>query len=174
MKNFFTIVIITSLIFFSICDEIFIKELELIQTLSKNIKNEQVEPKQRKMTINSDLLITGSLTANTITCESSKINGTAQISKLLKASEIKTDKLTTNTIITERIVSPTGILTLSGDLVINNDVSADSIEMKGTSLILDNVRQWGLVHHDDFETEDSLDGWSDKRLSRCKEGGSSD
>jgi hypothetical protein len=142
--------------------------------LTKTTKEQPTETsKQRKMTINSDLLVTGTLTANTITCESSKITGSAEISKLLKANEINTQKLTTNTIITERIVSPTGILTLVGDLIINNDVSADSIEMKGSSLIVDNVRQWGLVHHDDFETEESLDGWSEKRLSRCKEGGNS-
>jgi hypothetical protein len=176
MKNMLTILLILNLFLFLNCDELQNKQLELIQELSRLTDNKSTDPisepeKLRKMTINSDFHITGSLTANYISCESSTISGNLNVSKVIKSKEINAEKLTTNTLITEKIVSPTGVLTLSGDLVINNDVLADNIAVRGSSLILDNVRQWGLVHHDDFETDTSLDGWSDKRVSRCKEGG---
>ena len=32
---------------------------------------------------------------------------------------------------------------------------------------MQSVKQWELKHHDDFENEKSLDGWSDKRTSHC-------
>jgi len=53
-------------------------------------------------------------------------------------------------------------------VIINNDIMADTVSVRGSSFILEGVKQWGLVHHDDFESEASLEGWSDKRTSRCK------
>jgi hypothetical protein len=139
----------------------------------KKDKNDSDDEKTkiRKMTINADLNVLGGITCTKLTADSADISGSVHIAESLKAHDIKTDKLTTQILVTEKIVSPTGVLTLAGDLVINSDVAADGISMRGSSLVLEGVKQWGLFHHDDFETEESLDGWSMKRVSRCKEGG---
>jgi len=42
------------------------------------------------------------------------------------------------------------------------------VALKGTSFIVEGIKQWELKHHDDFENEDSLLGWSDQRTSRCE------
>jgi hypothetical protein len=133
--------------------------------------NDEIKTKTRKMTINADLHVIGGVTCNKITAEAADISGNINIAQSLKANDIVTNKLTTETLVTEKIVSPTGVLTLAGDLVINSDVLADGITMRGSSFQLEGVKQWGLVEHDDFETEKSFEGWSDKRASRCKEGG---
>lgn len=125
----------------------------------------------KKMSINSDLHVLGVLKAARITAETCKITGNTHIGRVLKANAISTEKLIVQTLVTERIISPTGVITIQGDLIINNDVMADSVSMRASSFIVENVKQWGLTHHDDFESEKSLDGWSDKRTSRCKEGG---
>lgn len=52
-------------------------------------------------------------------------------------------------------------------MVINNNSQAERVNLQGTSFIVEGVKQWELKHHDDFESEDSLHGWSDKRTSRC-------
>jgi cytoskeletal protein CcmA (bactofilin family) len=129
--------------------------------------NKSSTKKEKELKINSNLLITGTVRSSEIITESATITGNCNIAKDLNAKEIKADKLTTKTVITESIHSPTGILVIEGDLVINNDIASDSIALRGQSFMLDNVKQWGLVHHDDFETEKSLEGWSDKRTSKC-------
>ncbi len=123
--------------------------------------------KNKEIKINSDFTVTGGITTNKIYAEFAKILGEAQIARQLKANVITTTKLNTQSIVTERIFSKTGVVTIEADLIINNDIMAETVSMRGTSFILEGVRQWGLVHHDDFESESSLNGWSDKRTSRC-------
>lgn len=133
--------------------------------------NQSVKPKQKTMTINSDLTVTNSITTDSLTCKSANITGQLDLQNKLTANLIQSDSINTKVIFVEQIQSPTGTLTINGNLIINNDITTETINMKGTSFILDGVTQWALVHHDDFETEKSLDGWSDKRTSRCREGG---
>jgi hypothetical protein len=140
-------------------------------TIKSKDSGMDAEKTTRKMTINADLQVIGGVTCNKVTADSAEISGNVNIARTLKANDIITDKLTTQTLVTEKIVSPTGVLTLAGDLVINSDVLADGITMRGSSLLLEGVKQFALVDHTDFESEASLDGWSIMRLSRCKEGG---
>ena len=52
-------------------------------------------------------------------------------------------------------------------IIKNNSHEADTVSLKGTSFISEGVKQWELKHHDDFESDNSLYGWSDKRTSNC-------
>jgi len=134
---------------------------------NENSADESQNPK-KGMKINSDFTITGGITANKFYAENAKLTGNTHIGQTLQANIINTDKLTAQTIVTDKIFSSTGVLTIEADVIINNDVMADTVSMRGSSFVLEGVKQWGLVHHDDFESEKSLDGWSDKRTSRCK------
>jgi hypothetical protein len=160
-----------------------IEEIQFIQTeieqvakrkAESQVKAEQSKEKQtpkKQMKINSDFTVTGGITANKFYAESAKISGSTEIGHILKASTIQTNKITSQSVVTDKIISNTGVLTIEADLIINNDVMADTVSMRGTSFVLEGVKQWGLVHHDDFESEKSLEGWSDKRTSRCQNGG---
>ncbi len=122
------------------------------------------------MRINSNFAVTGEITGNKFYAEDAVLTGLTKIGTKLQSETITAKKVSAESIIIDKLLSKTGVLTIEADLVINNDISADSVNMRGTSFVLEGVRQWGLVHHDDFESEKSLDGWSDKRLSRCKNG----
>jgi hypothetical protein len=125
---------------------------------------------KKELKINSDFTVAGSVTATKFNSDFAKVSGNAQIENTLKSNIINTEKITSQSLITERIISTTGVLTIEADLIINNDVMAETVNMRGTSFVLEGVRQWGLVHHDDFESEKSLKDWSDQRTSRCKNG----
>jgi len=160
-----------------------IEEIQFIQTEIEQVANRKSESQakaeetkdkekpKKQMKINSDFIVTGGITANKFYAESAKISGTTEIGHVLKASSIQTNKITSKSVVTDKIISNTGVLTIEADLIINNDVMADTVSMRGTSFVLEGVKQWGLVHHDDFESEKSLQGWSDKRTSKCQHGG---
>jgi hypothetical protein len=159
-----------------------IEEIKFVQTEIEGIAKRKAENKstvaekkdekpKKEMKVNSDFTVTGGITANKFYAESAKISGVTEIGHVLKANTINTEKITSQSLITDKIFSNTGVLTIEADLIINNDVMADTVSMRGTSFVLEGVKQWGLVHHDDFESEKSLEGWSDKRTSRCQQGG---
>ena len=122
------------------------------------------------MKINSNLYVTGTITSSNIYAEDVKISGNLQVSKILKSKKISAEKIETNNISTEYITSPTGIITIQGDLILNNDISGDSLNIRATSFIVQDVKQWSLHKHDDFESEKSLENWSDKRTNKCNNG----
>ncbi len=122
------------------------------------------------MRINSNLVVTGNIVSSDISSGNADITGNLEVSKLLKTNKLITETLNTKILSVESISSPTGVITIQGDLVLNNDISADTLNVKSTSFIVQDVKQWSLREHDDFESNNSLDGWSDKRTNKCKNG----
>ena len=53
-------------------------------------------------------------------------------------------------------------------MIINNDIFSDS-SVSAKSFIVAGVKQWSLIHHEDFDA--TVSGWSDNRVSRCREHG---
>jgi len=123
---------------------------------------------KKEMKINSNLFVTGNVTSGDLTANDVTISGILQVQNLIKTKKISSNSMETKTLITEVIKSPTGVVTIQGDLILNNDVDTDTLNVKATSFIVQDVKQWTLKSHDDFESEASLDGWSDKRTNRCK------
>jgi hypothetical protein len=149
------------------------KEIEKQVAKRKSSSDEQesstVDDKHAKhMRINSNFKVTGGITANRFFAETAELTGNTRIGHKLQSNTINTDKLVAQTIVVEKLLSSTGVITIEADVIINNDIMANTISMRGASFVLEGVKQWGLTHHDDFETEKSLEGWSDKRVSRCK------
>jgi len=122
----------------------------------------------KEMKINSNLFVTGNITSADLIANDVTISGVLDVRNLIKTKQLKSNSMETNTLTTEFIKSPTGVLTIQGDLVLNNEVDTDSLNVKATSFIVQDVKQWTLNSHDDFETKKSLEGWSDKRTNRCK------
>jgi len=69
-------------------------------------------------------------------------------------------------VIANEIRSSTGVITINGDVIINNDIFSDS-NVNAKSFLVQGVKQWSLTRHDDFDSAKSLEGWSDPRQSKC-------
>ena len=50
--------------------------------------------------------------------------------------------------------------------MINNDITSDS-SISAKSFIVKGIRQWALNHHDDFDNNTSLVGWSKNLTNNC-------
>ena len=145
---------------------LFITLITLINAISET--NNAKADSTKEMKINSNLFVTGNVTSGDLTANDVTISGTLIVGNLIKTKQIKSNSMTTNSLITEVIKSPTGVVTIQGDLILNNDVDTESLNVRATSFIVKDVKQWTLKEHDDFETKESLEGWSDKRTNRCK------
>ena len=142
--------------------------INLILAFKAIENNRNKETANKEMKINSNLFVTGNVTSGDITANDISVSGILEVRNLIKTKQLQSDAMETKTLTTEVIKSPTGVVTIQGDLVLNNDVTTDSINVRATSFIVQDVKQWTLNSHDDFESEKSLEGWSDKRTNRCK------
>ena len=142
--------------------------INLILAFKAIENNRNKETANKEMKINSNLFVTGNVTSGDITANDITVSGILEVRNLIKTKQLQSDAMETKTLTTEVIKSPTGVVTIQGDLVLNNDVTTDSINVRATSFIVQDVKQWTLNSHDDFESEKSLEGWSDKRTNRCK------
>lgn len=122
------------------------------------------------MRINSNLHVTGNVISSEINAGEARISGNTEVSNLIQAKNVVSESLQTKLLSVETISSPTGVVTIQGDLILTNDISADSLNVRATSFIVQEVKQWSLREHDDFESEKSLEGWSDKRTNKCNNG----
>lgn len=122
------------------------------------------------MKINSHLIVTGNITSGSIEAKQVKASGSLNVSKLITSTKLESDQIQAKVLQTDVITSLSGVVTIEGDLVLSSDVSAEKLNVRATSFIVQDVKQWSLSEHDDFESEKSLQGWSDKRTGKCKGG----
>eukprot|EP00742_Colponemidia_sp_Colp-10_P000217 GILJ01000245.1.p1 GENE.GILJ01000245.1~~GILJ01000245.1.p1 ORF type:complete len:317 (-),score=49.80 GILJ01000245.1:142-1092(-) len=116
------------------------------------------------VTINGDITVTGQLSCQTIKARNLTVMGTMTVTEQLNAAALKTDLLSTDAVEVATIRSPSGTVTVDGDLsitsVIASSVSASFLQMNG-------VVQWQLASHDDFDSLSSQVGWSRPDVSSC-------
>jgi len=122
------------------------------------------------MKINTNLHVTGKIFSGDIKADEAKISGNVEIEKLLQAKTLNSQSIEAKYLSVVTISSPTGVVTIQGDLILTNDISADNLNVRASSFIVQEVKQWSLREHDDFESEKSLEGWSDKRTNKCNNG----
>lgn len=122
------------------------------------------------MRINSNLHVIGNVLSSDITAGEAKISGNVEVVKLIQSKKLVSESIQTKLLSVETISSPTGVVTIRGDLVLTNEISADNLNFRASSFIVQEVKQWSFKEHDDFESEKSLEGWSDKRTNKCNKG----
>lgn len=135
-------------------------------------KNEQAIPKTMK--INTDLIINGNIQSRQVNSKKLTVKEKGMIEGTLIATEVFTDQLFTETTYINSLISPNGIIVIDGDVMITNEITEEgqqNVHLKGDSFAIDGVKQFGVVHHDDFDSEESLDGWSNKKTNRCSKNG---
>lgn len=139
------------------------KEVNIVNQMKQQRQMDSQKPTKPPMQINSDVLVTSTLSANSISAKSLDASGNVKIISTSKSNALKVKELTTNTISVEKIKPKNGVLTIYGNVVMANEVK----KSKGDSFSLKGVEQWKMISHDDFEDKESLKGWSDIKTNNC-------
>jgi len=115
------------------------------------------------VTILGDLVATGSLRVNSIRSQSVQIEGSLSVALAINADSLTTNTADVTILQTTDISSPTGIVKISSPISTSGSVSSGAIST--VSFFQNDVRQWAMIHHDDFEEE--AKGWSTHEVSTC-------
>jgi len=119
---------------------------------------------QGNVTVLGDFTVTGVFRTTNIMSQFLSIAGSVSITQSLTAGSIEVSHASVNVLQTMAISSPIGTLQINGQLVLGGSVTTNS-SASATSFIQQDVRQWALKYHDDFEGE--IQGWSTNLTSSC-------
>jgi len=118
---------------------------------------------QGNATIFGDLTVTGATRTTAIRSQAITVDGSISITHSISGESLSANSATFGTLSTVAISSPTGTLRVQGEL------SLGSTSINGTvsasSFLQQDVRQWALAYHDDFEQNTA--GWSTNQTSSC-------
>lgn len=143
---------------------------ENVSEVDKLINKASEIKKEREMKINSNLIVNGSIMANKIVTDALTIHGLGKLDNNLLTTTLDTSSITSQTVHANSITSPTGVIEIEGDVIISNDDDITTTTTNGDSFAISGVKQFSLLHHDDFD-DDVIEGWSDKRRSSCNDNG---
>jgi hypothetical protein len=118
---------------------------------------------QGNVTVLGDLTVVGSLIATSIRSQSLIVDGSISVARGVSCEGITTGKVDATVLETTQIASPTGVVHISGQLSTSGISTNTSIS--AFAFIQNDVRQWAVAHHDDFEGK--VEGWSTKETSSC-------
>jgi hypothetical protein len=92
------------------------------------------------------------------------VDGSISVTHGITSESLTTNRATVTVLETVALASPTGTLHVSGELSLG-DVSSNGT-LRASSFIQEDVRQWALMFHDDFEG-DKAHGWSADAKNSC-------
>jgi len=119
---------------------------------------------QGNVTILGDITVTGAFRTTAIRSESLTVDGSISVTHGLSAESVTANRATVTVLETIAISSPTGVLHVAGELSLG-DVATNGT-VSASSFLQEDVRQWALVFHDDFEGEQQH-GWSTNATNSC-------
>lgn len=102
--------------------------------LKSRITNIDSQPNPIKF--NKDIETTGQITSNSIATKELVVNGNAVFASILYSNTTITDSIQTKELSTQSISSPTGLITINGDVIITNEVTTDSVNLKTSSFVI--------------------------------------
>lgn len=115
------------------------------------------------MTIFGDLTIAGACRTTAIRSQTVTVDGSISITHGLTAESLISNKAVMSTLETVAVASPTGVLQINGELSLG-DASVNGT-VSASSFIQQDVRQWALAYHEDFEGE--VKGWNTNQTNSC-------
>ena len=131
----------------SIIDEMKKERLNSFSSNKNNIPINQRPP----MVINSNLQVTSTLSANTITAKMLNGNGNVKILNSATSSSLSVNELKVTALSVEKIKPANGVLTINGNVILTNDIN-----LKGDSFAINGVEQWRMISHEDFEDNSKI------------------
>jgi len=115
------------------------------------------------VTILGDFTITGSLRTTNIRSTSLVVDGSVSVTHDISCDSLTTGEAFVTILETTNLASPTGVIRVNGSL--SSDSIGSSSFVRASSFIQDDVRQWAMTYHEDFEGE--VKGWSSNAVNSC-------
>jgi len=115
-----------------------------------------------EVTVTGDIAMTGSLRTANLRSNSLLIDGGISVARGIVADSITTLKADVTVLQTTEISNPNGVVVIASPTT-SGAISAQSL--KAVSFIQNDVHQWAMVHHEDFEAQ--IKGWSAHEVSSC-------
>lgn len=155
----------------------------IIGKVSKT-KEEKLDKKKKTLTFKTDLKVSGNTEIDKFKTKELIAKGKSEIKGSLTTKTLNSNEITSNETETTSIISNTGILTIIGNIVIDeksfinknedseiNKKIKSKFNLNGDSYKVNGVKQWSVIQHDDFESKNSIKGWSQNKTSSCKKNG---
>jgi len=121
------------------------------------------------VTMLGEVSIQGTLVTAQIKTTGLTIDGSATATHACTAETITTGRFKANTVEATALSSPTGTVHIQGQLVLGSSSGGGNIAANGTisasSFIQEDVKQWRLAVHEDFEGV--VQGWSTDKTGSC-------
>lgn len=116
------------------------------------------------VTLLGDISITGATRTTAIASDQLTIDGSVSVTFQVSGESITATRGSIGNLVCKAIAGPKGSVHFSGEMVLGS-----SLEVNGTtrasSFIQNDVVQWALRHHDDFEGE--VKGWDTDKTGSC-------
>jgi hypothetical protein len=118
--------------------------------------------KPGNITVNGDMTVTGSLKTKSIRSSALTVNGSITVTHAVRTEFLKADMAKAAVVETSALSAPSGALTISGEVKMQNVGAATSFleaeTIRTDNLVQHGQKQWSMVAHEDFET--APQGWS--------------
>lgn len=139
------------------------KDKETDNILTTEFSN--IKKNNKDSFITKSMSMNGNVTTSLIEANSIIIKESVKVKNNTSTSSVVGSTVISNKITTEFISSKTGDVIIQGNIILVNDIESDefTINNNSTSFAVEGVKQWVIASHDDFETQESYKGWSDKR-----------
>jgi len=137
--------------------------LAFVEVKSKLQSMEQ-QPEFKGVTFNRRLLVNATMRCEALETINLTVVGDVT-TDTVKCSRVSSSLVSTDVLETGIIRSPTGTITIDGNLVIAGGEAQSATSFLATEVIVGGVRQWSLLHHDDFEH--GMDGWKAPGRGSC-------
>jgi len=122
-----------------------------------------VDQSSGNTTVLGDIVVTGALHTTSLRSQALTIDGSISVVHSVTAESINANKADVTVLETTHISSPSGVVRIAGQFA-SGDISAnDTVAV--TSFIQNDVAQWAIFHHEDFEQQP--EGWNTKHTSSC-------
>eukprot|EP00300_Choanocystis_sp_HF-7_P033179 c45474_g1_i1.p1 GENE.c45474_g1_i1~~c45474_g1_i1.p1 ORF type:complete len:277 (+),score=61.19 c45474_g1_i1:41-832(+) len=115
------------------------------------------------VTVLGDMTVTGAVRTTAIRAQSLTIDGSISVTHGISGESLQVSHAQIGSIETVALSSPTGTVRIEGELSLGEAKTEGTTSV--VSFLQQDVRQWALVHHDDFEKD--LEGWSTKLVGSC-------
>jgi len=132
--------------------------IALLETAAMTGQNAS-KAKPGNVTINGDMTITGALKTKSIRASALTVNGSITVTHAVRTEFLKADNTKASVVETSTVSSPTGSVQLTGNLALGKTAGGGGAALQAESiqteaLIQLGVKQWQLLHHDNFEDAD--------------------
>jgi hypothetical protein len=147
----------------------------------KQITDNSINLEEKFQTINrrnkasyvvQSLNVDKNITADALFSDDIEVIKSIKIADFSSSNSTIASSILSEKVITDTIRSFDGELEILGNIILVNEIEAESLNLDslatdGLSFSISGVKQWLITHHENFDNKSSLEKWSDQRISSC-------